>query len=51
MALAVAVFVGDSHHLIDDIISKAKSLKVDSGHLSTTDVAPVAYKELKDRIV
>jgi len=51
MALAVVVFVGDSYHLLDDIITKAKGLKVDSGHLPTTDVAPVAYKELKDRIV
>lgn len=51
MALAVGVFVGDSYQLVDQIVEKAKNLKVDSGHLETTDVAPVAYKELKERIV
>ena len=51
MALSVVVFVGDSYSMIDQIIAQAKKLKVDSGYLESTDVAPVCYKELKDRII
>ena len=51
MALSVVVFVGDSYSMMDNIIIQAQKLKVDSGYLDSTDVAPVCYKELKDRII
>jgi len=56
MALAVAVFVGDSEKWIPSIVEKAKKLKIGSG-FEDVDCSPVAYAEvrlnnckLKDRI-
>lgn len=51
MALAVAVFVGDAQHMIDQVVEAAKNLNTDDGRLETTHVPPVCYKGLKDRIV
>lgn len=51
MALAVAVFVGDAQHMIDQVVEAAKNLKTDDGRLETTHVPPVCYEGLKERIV
>jgi malonate-semialdehyde dehydrogenase (acetylating) / methylmalonate-semialdehyde dehydrogenase len=51
MALSVAVFVGDSYNIIDGVVDKAKKLKIGAGVEDGVDVCPVAYKELKDRIL
>jgi hypothetical protein len=45
MALAVAVFVGDSHHMVDKVVEAAKGLKTDDGANDDTHVPPVCYKE------
>lgn len=51
MALTTAVFVGETHKWIDEIAEKAKSLKLGDGKEAGIDLAPVAYAELKERIV
>ncbi len=51
MALTTAVFVGDSHKWVDELAAKAKSFKIGAGKEDGIDLAPVAYKDLKDRIV
>lgn len=51
MALTTAVFVGESHQWINDLAAKAKSFKIGAGKDDGIDLAPVAYKDLKDRIV
>lgn len=51
MALTTAVFVGETHQWIDELAAKAKSFKLGAGKDQGIDLAPVAYKELKERIV
>lgn len=51
MALTTAVFVGDSHSWIQDLVPKAKSFKIGAGKDQGVDLGPVAYGELKERIV
>lgn len=43
MALSVAVFVGKSDSILDNLIHKAKNLKVGGGYDSKTDVGPISY--------
>lgn len=50
MATSVAVLVGDANRWIPDIVSKAKSLKVNAGTVAGTDVGPVISKQAKMRI-
>jgi len=47
MALSVAVMVGDAKNWVQDIVEKAKKLKVNAGNEDGTDVAPLCYPELK----
>ncbi|MFO0325939.1 MAG: CoA-acylating methylmalonate-semialdehyde dehydrogenase, partial [Burkholderiales bacterium] len=50
MATSVAVLVGKANEWIPDIVEKAKSLKVNAGTESATDVGPVVSKQAKARI-
>lgn len=51
MALTTAVFVGESHKWLSELVPKAKSFKIGAGNESGIDLAPVCYPELKARIV
>jgi malonate-semialdehyde dehydrogenase (acetylating)/methylmalonate-semialdehyde dehydrogenase len=51
MATAVTVLVGDAQKWIPDIVSKAKSLKVNAGVEKGTDLGPVVSKNAKNRIL
>ena len=51
MALSVAVFVGESKNWVKDLVPKAKSFKIGKGDAEGIDISPVAYAELKERIV
>lgn len=51
MALTTAVFVGESHEWVKDLVPKAKSFKIGDGKEAGIDLAPVCYPELKDRII
>lgn len=51
MALTTAVFVGESHAWLKDLVPKAKSFKIGAGNEPGVDLAPVCYPELKERIV
>jgi malonate-semialdehyde dehydrogenase (acetylating) / methylmalonate-semialdehyde dehydrogenase len=50
MATSVAVLVGKANEWIPDIVAKAKTLKVNAGTVSGTDVGPVISKQAKARI-
>ena len=50
MATSVAVLVGDAKQWIPDIVAKAKSLKVNAGKESGTDLGPVISKQARERI-
>jgi malonate-semialdehyde dehydrogenase (acetylating)/methylmalonate-semialdehyde dehydrogenase len=50
MATSVAVFVGDSHHLIPKIVEACQKLKVGPGGDTSTDIGPVISQAAKDRI-
>jgi malonate-semialdehyde dehydrogenase (acetylating) / methylmalonate-semialdehyde dehydrogenase len=50
MATSVAVLVGDARKWIPDIVTKAKSLKVNAGTESGADLGPVISKQAKQRI-
>ena len=50
MALSTAVFVGESKEWINDLVEKAKKLKVNAGHVPNTDLGPVISPEAKQRI-
>ncbi|WP_104504036.1 CoA-acylating methylmalonate-semialdehyde dehydrogenase [Acinetobacter indicus] len=51
MALSVAVMVGESKHWIDELVNKAKTLKVNAGHEPNTDVGPVISTRAKARVI
>jgi malonate-semialdehyde dehydrogenase (acetylating)/methylmalonate-semialdehyde dehydrogenase len=51
MATAVTVLVGEAQKWIPDIVSKAKTLKVNAGSEKGTDVGPVVSKNAKNRIL
>ena len=51
MATAVTVLVGEAQHWIPDFVAKAKSLKVNAGVETGTDVGPVVSKSAKKRIL
>jgi malonate-semialdehyde dehydrogenase (acetylating)/methylmalonate-semialdehyde dehydrogenase len=51
MALSVAVMVGESKHWVDELVNKAKTLKVNAGHEPNTDVGPVISTRAKVRVL
>ena len=51
MALTTAVFVGQSHDWLKDLVPKAQSFKIGAGKDKGIDLSPVCYPELKERIV
>ncbi|QSQ93463.1 CoA-acylating methylmalonate-semialdehyde dehydrogenase [Acinetobacter indicus] len=51
MALSVAVMVGESKHWVDELVNKAKTLKVNAGHEPNTDVGPVISTHAKARVI
>lgn len=50
MATSVGVLVGEAGNWIPDIVAKAKTLKVNAGIVTGTDVGPVISKQAKARI-
>jgi malonate-semialdehyde dehydrogenase (acetylating)/methylmalonate-semialdehyde dehydrogenase len=51
MALTACVFVGESRKWIPEFLEKVKTLKVDAGWKSGTDIGPVISKQSKQRIL
>jgi malonate-semialdehyde dehydrogenase (acetylating) / methylmalonate-semialdehyde dehydrogenase len=51
MATSVTVLVGEARKWIPDIVSKAKTLKVNAGIEKDTDLGPVVSKNAKNRIL
>lgn len=51
MALSVAVMVGESKHWVNELVNKAKTLKVNAGHEPNTDVGPVISTRAKARVI
>jgi len=49
MALSVVVFVGESRQWLPDLVTMAKSLKVNAGHIPGTDVGPMISPKARDR--
>ncbi|KAJ9584549.1 hypothetical protein L9F63_021107, partial [Diploptera punctata] len=50
MALSTAVFVGEANKWLPDLVERAKSLKVNAGHVPGTDLGPVISPQAKKRI-
>ncbi|KAL7781782.1 aldehyde dehydrogenase [Trichoderma afarasin] len=50
MALSVAVFVGESRQWLDELVQRAKTLRVDAGFEHGADLGPVVTPESKARI-
>jgi len=50
MALSVCVWVGETKNWIPELVEKIKKLKVGPGKDAKTDVAPLCYPELRDRV-
>ncbi|KAK8518918.1 hypothetical protein V6N13_017819 [Hibiscus sabdariffa] len=50
MALSTVVFVGDSESWVNDLVERAKGLKVNAGVEPDADLGPVISKEAKERI-
>jgi malonate-semialdehyde dehydrogenase (acetylating)/methylmalonate-semialdehyde dehydrogenase len=50
MALSTAVFVGESKEWINDLVERAKKLKVNAGHVPDADLGPVISPQAKQRI-
>ncbi|MDM1248845.1 CoA-acylating methylmalonate-semialdehyde dehydrogenase [Acinetobacter sp. R933-2] len=51
MALSVAVMVGESKNWVDELVEKAKTLKVNAGHEPNTDIGPVISPRAKARVM
>ena len=51
MALSVAIMVGEVQHWVDELVNKAKTLKVNAGHEPNTDVGPVISTRAKARVI
>jgi malonate-semialdehyde dehydrogenase (acetylating) / methylmalonate-semialdehyde dehydrogenase len=51
MATSVTVLVGEAQKWIPDIVSKAKTLKVNAGSEKGTDLGPVVSKNAKNRVL
>ncbi|KAJ4861330.1 aldehyde dehydrogenase family domain-containing protein [Trichoderma breve] len=50
MALSVSVFVGESRQWLDELVQRAKTLRVDAGFEHGADLGPVVTPESKARI-
>ena len=50
MALSTAVFVGQAHDWLPELVAKARQLKVGEGHAADTDVGPVISVDAVRRI-
>ncbi|XP_055715440.1 probable methylmalonate-semialdehyde dehydrogenase [acylating], mitochondrial [Phlebotomus papatasi] len=50
MALSTAIFVGEARNWIPDLVERAKTLKVNAGHVPGTDLGPVISPQSKERI-
>nr|GMD08809.1 methylmalonate-semialdehyde dehydrogenase [acylating], mitochondrial [Ipomoea batatas] len=50
MALSTVVFVGESKSWIEELVERAKALKVNAGTEPDADLGPVISKQAKDRI-
>lgn len=50
MALSTAIFVGDSRKLLDEVIERAKHLKVTSGLAPDVDIGPLITPDAKARV-
>lgn len=50
MALSVVIFVGAAREWIDDLVARARSLRVGPGSDPNTDIGPVITAESKQRI-
>lgn len=50
MALSVAIFVGDTHSWLPELVTKAKALSVNGGFESGADLGPVITPQSKSRI-
>ncbi|XP_039019182.1 methylmalonate-semialdehyde dehydrogenase [acylating], mitochondrial-like [Hibiscus syriacus] len=50
MALSTVVFVGDSETRVNDLVERAKGLKVNTRIEPNEDLGPVIGKEAKERI-
>ncbi|KAB2042673.1 hypothetical protein ES319_D02G232000v1 [Gossypium barbadense] len=50
MALSTIVFVGDSESWLNDLVERAKGLKVNAGIEPNADLGPVISKQAKERI-
>ncbi|UIJ74355.1 CoA-acylating methylmalonate-semialdehyde dehydrogenase [Acinetobacter sp. SH20PTE14] len=51
MALSVAVMVGESKEWVNELVEKAKTLKVNAGHEPNTDIGPVISPRAKARVL
>jgi len=51
MALSAAVFVGDSQKWIDDVVEKARKLKVTEGTQAGADLGPLISPQAKQRVI
>lgn len=51
MAISVAILVGEAQNWIQDLVQRAKKLKVNAGHEPGTDVGPVITPQAKERIL
>lgn len=51
MALSVAIMVGEAQHWVDELVNKAKTLKVNAGHEPNTDVGPAISTRAKARVI
>ena len=51
MALSVAVMVGESKQWVQELVEKAKILKVNAGHEPNTDIGPVISQRAKARVI
>lgn len=51
MAISVGVFVGESKKWIPELVAKSKKLVLGAGNEKGVDISPLAYCELKDRVL
>ena len=51
MALSIAVMVGETKNWVNELVEKAKTLKVNAGHEPSTDIGPVISPRAKQRIL
>jgi malonate-semialdehyde dehydrogenase (acetylating)/methylmalonate-semialdehyde dehydrogenase len=50
MALSTVVFVGETREWLDELVERAKALKVDGGFEKGADLGPVITPQSKERV-